>query len=132
MTRSLEDFAAKYNLVLAQDKNDLLERLGKQSRHILGQNGSVIESSTPGRLLVSVVYLSGWERTKLEFRLARHHIRVLPDRCSDGALCAEFSADDERQARLVIKLAQLNDSSANLSVASILRRFARALRELAR
>ena len=109
MTRSLEDFATKHNLVLAEDRNDFLERLGKRSRHIVGRNGSVIESSTPGRLLVSIVYLSGWERAKLEFRLACRHIRVLPDRCSDGALCAEFSADNERQSQLVIELAQLKE-----------------------
>jgi hypothetical protein len=153
LLRSLEDFATKYNLVLAQDKN--LERLGKRlsnlrvpgdpamwSRYILGRNGSVIESSRPGRLLVSIVYLSGWERAKLEFRLAYHHIRVLPDKCSDGALWGEFSADDERQASLVIELAQLTPlyddktlsqkRSPNLIVASVLRRCARALRELGR
>jgi len=177
VTRSLESFASKHHLVLSQNRNDLFERLGKRlsdlevlddlagdrddflerldkwSRCILGQNGSVIESSTPGRLLVSIVYLSGWERTKLEFRPAYHHIRVLTDRCSNGALWAEFSADNERQARLVIELAQLKKintissnmtplynqtlsqrgiPSANLIVASVLRRFDRALRELAR
>lgn len=99
----IEGFAMKYGLVLKTEKEGFLAG----SRHIPGRNGSVIESRTPGRLLVSIVYLSGWERTKLEFRLAYRHIRVLPDKSSGMSLCAEFSADDERQARFLIKVTQL-------------------------
>ncbi len=100
----LEDFAVKYGLALETDEHEIL---GKRRRYISGRNGSIIESRTPGRLLVSIVYLSGWERAKVEFRLAYRHIRVLTDMCSDTSLCAEFSVDDERQAHLVIELAQL-------------------------
>ena len=97
----------KYGLVLETESEGFLAG----SRHIPGRNGSVLESRTPGRLLVIVIYLSGWERAKLEFRLAYRHIRVLPDKSSGMSLCAEFSADDERQARLLIDLAQLKTVS---------------------
>jgi len=99
----------KYGLALETDKHEIL---GERRRYIPGRNGSIIESRTPGRLLVSIVYLSGWERAKVEFRLAYRHIRVLTDMCSDMALCAEFVADDERQAHLIIELAQLTIAGA--------------------
>jgi hypothetical protein len=100
----LEAFAAKHSLPLAKDKNDLL---GKWSRYILGRNGSVLESDTPGRLLATIAYLNGRERTEIEFRLAYQHVQLLTDRCSEGSLCAEFSADNEGQGNLIIELAQL-------------------------
>lgn len=99
----LVDFAGKYGLAL--ETGELI--LGARRRHISGRNGSVVESREPGRLLVSIVYLAGWERDKMEFRLAYRHIRVVIDMCSEMSVCAEFLADDERQARLVIELAQL-------------------------
>lgn len=143
MTESIEDFARKHDLVLGQNAI-----LGKVSRHIQGQNGFVMETDRPDRLLVGIIFLTGWERIKMEFRLAYWHIRVIPNRSSDNSLCAEFSPENERQARLVIELAQLKEMDtiasnmtapyktsippANRIVASVLRIFARALRQLAR
>jgi|SRR5208283_616245 len=100
----LEDFARGHDLAVERDKI-----LGERSRCVLGRNGSVMETDTPGRLLVTIICLSGLERLKLEFRLVYHHIRVLPEMCSEGALCAEFSADNERQAHVVIELARLRE-----------------------
>jgi len=100
----LEDFARRYDLAVERDKI-----LGERSRYVLGRNGSVIETDTPGRLLATIIYLTGLERLKLEFRLAYHRIRVFTEKCSEGALCAEFSADNEHQAHVVIELARLRE-----------------------
>jgi hypothetical protein len=140
VTDTIQDFARKHDLVLEQST-----LLGKVSKHIQGRNGFVMVTGRPDRLLVGIIYLTGWERLKLEFQLAYQHIRVVPERCSHDSLCAEFSPADEGQARLIVKLAQLKPpqhddqtlshrriSRANLLVASILRRVAEALRDLER
>ena len=99
---TIETFGARYKLTVSRDEH---------SSFIQAPNGFIHDvAATPGHLSAGIVFLSGWERMKKEFVLSYNHVPVKQNVTTkfnlnpDGHISVEFSPDDGRQARTVLKM----------------------------
>jgi hypothetical protein len=104
----LERFAQRHRLTVLGERS----HFGPGTDYYIhGLNGYAFEAEKPNMLRAGIVYLSTWERMRKEFRLSAAHCRILrtsfPGLQADDCIRVEFSADNDRQGRLVVELAQL-------------------------
>lgn len=101
---TIETFAARYGLTVKTK-----EQSGQRFGLIYGRDGWIGESMTASLLRAEILCVGTWERMKKEFTLSYNHVQVGPgclDRPSSrplNSLSAEFSPEDDRQSRAVIK-----------------------------